>query len=178
MHGVPASVTRACRRFTHERTADLSGLAWRRESSWHTYAYLNTIVSGLTDHALLTLDEQGRARDWNSSVGRVTGRDSAATIGQSYSIFYPPGTLDPTGVVDRLFEADSTGWSLDEGWRRRADGSQFWGSCLIAPLHAVDEVHYDELERRMQAWPTGAHSSRPANWSWSAGAAHQDHCHW
>lgn len=123
---------------------DVTESVRRERELRQSQAWINTIVSGLTDYALLTLDEQGRARDWNSSVGRVTGRDSAATIGQSYSIFYPPGTLDPTGVVDRLYEADSTGWSLDEGWRRRADGSQFWGSCLIAPLHAAGEVHPED----------------------------------
>jgi len=39
-------------------------------------------------------------------------------------------------MADRLHEADLHGWTLDEGWRCRADGSRFWGSCLIAPLHA------------------------------------------
>jgi diguanylate cyclase (GGDEF)-like protein/PAS domain S-box-containing protein len=103
-------------------------------------AWINTIVTGLTDYALLTLDHQGRVRGWNEGVERVTGRSSATTIGLPYSVFYPVDALDPTGAVDRLDEADRSGWSLDEGWRQRADGSRFWGSCLIAPLHSPDEV--------------------------------------
>ena len=103
-------------------------------------AWIHTIVTGLTDYALMTLDDRGRARDWNPSVARVTGRDSATTIGQSYSVFYPGDAMDATGALDRLHEADSTGWSLDEGWRQRADGSRYWGSCLIAPLHAPSET--------------------------------------
>ena len=33
---------------------------------------------------------------------------------------------------------------MDEGWRCRADGSRFWGSCLIAPLHAPGDGLPDE----------------------------------
>ena len=103
-------------------------------------AWISTIATGLTDYALLTVDHQGDVRDWNPSVERVTGRDGAHTIGQPYAMFYPPDALDSSGAIDRLHEADRNGWSLDEGWRQRADGSRFWGSCLIAPLHTADEV--------------------------------------
>ena len=117
----------------------------QRERELHqSQAWINTIVTGLTDYALLTLDDRGRVRDWNTSVERVTGRDSADTVDQTYAIFYPPDALDATGAIDRLHEADRSGWSLDEGWRQRADGSRFWGSCLIAPLHAPDEVAPEE----------------------------------
>jgi len=98
-------------------------------------AWINTIVSGITDYALLALNEHGAVQDWNPSVGRVTGFAAEASVGQSYAVFYPPGDLAGARVQDRLCEADRSGWSLDEGWRLRADGSRFWGSCLIAPLH-------------------------------------------
>ena len=123
---------------------DVTESVQRERELRQSQAWINTIVTGLTDYALLTLDDQGCVRDWNGSVKRVTGRDSASTIGQSYSIFYPHDALDATGAVDRLYEADRSGWSLDEGWRQRADGSRFWGSCLIAPLHAADEVSPEE----------------------------------
>jgi diguanylate cyclase (GGDEF)-like protein/PAS domain S-box-containing protein len=103
-------------------------------------AWINSIISGLTDYALMTLDEHGRMRDWNGSVERVTGYQSATTVGLPYTVFYPANALDSTGAIDRLREADRSGWSLDEGWRQRADGTRFWGSCLIAPLHAPDDV--------------------------------------
>ena len=123
---------------------DVTQSVQRERELRQSQAWINTIVTGLTDYALLTLDHQGQARDWNASVERVTGRDSDTTLGQPYSVFYPVDALDATGVIDRLHEADRSGWSLDEGWRQRADGSRFWGSCLIAPLHAADEVLPEE----------------------------------
>jgi diguanylate cyclase (GGDEF)-like protein/PAS domain S-box-containing protein len=120
--------------------ADVTESVQRERELRQSQAWISTLVTGLTDYALLTLDDQGHARDWNAGVERVTGRSSAATVGQPYSIFYPADAMDATGAIDRLSEADRSGWSLDEGWRQRADGSRFWGSCLIAPLHAADEV--------------------------------------
>lgn len=98
-------------------------------------AWIHSIVTGISDYALLSLDEQGRVRDWSPDVERVTGYSRAATVGQSFARFYPVDAAPAGRLQDRLHEADATGWSLDEGWRLRADGSRYWGSCLIAPLH-------------------------------------------
>ena len=97
-------------------------------------AWFNAIVTGVTDYALTTVDEQGRIESWNESVGRLTGHDAAAVVGQPFSLFYPPGGITAEHVGDRVREADADGWSLDDGWRVRADGSRFWGSTMVAPL--------------------------------------------
>ncbi|MBA3599233.1 MAG: diguanylate cyclase [Methylibium sp.] len=103
-------------------------------------AWINTLVTGLIDYALVALDECGRLQSWNASIGRVTGFEQHEVVGQDYSLFYPPDGMSADRVLDRLCEADESGWSLDEGWRMRSDGTRYWGSCLIAPLHAPDEA--------------------------------------
>ena len=98
-------------------------------------AWLHAIFTGITDYALVSLDRLGRVDAWNESIGRVTGFDPAAVIGQPYSVFYPGEAITPDRLLDRLHEATENGWSLDEGWRTKADGSRYWGSALISPLH-------------------------------------------
>jgi diguanylate cyclase (GGDEF)-like protein/PAS domain S-box-containing protein len=102
-------------------------------------AWLNAIVTGATEYALVSLDHQGRINDWNESIRRLTGFERDAVIGQPYSIFYPVDATTPERVLDRLHEADESGWSLDDGWRTRADGTRFWGSAMIAPLQPPEE---------------------------------------
>jgi diguanylate cyclase (GGDEF)-like protein/PAS domain S-box-containing protein len=97
-------------------------------------AWINAILSNVTDYALVSLDSRGHIEDWNPSVGRVTGFAREAVVGKPYSVFYPADATTPDRVQDRLRDADDNGWSLDEGWRLRADGTRFWGSALIAPL--------------------------------------------
>jgi diguanylate cyclase (GGDEF)-like protein/PAS domain S-box-containing protein len=98
-------------------------------------AWFHAIFTGITDYALVSLDRLGRVEAWNESIGRVTGFDSPAVVGQPYSVFYPEGAVTPERLLDRLHDATENGWSLDEGWRTRADGSRYWGSALISPLH-------------------------------------------
>ncbi len=108
-------------------------------------AWLNAILTRISDYALVSLDRSGRICDWNESIGRVTGFGEHA-IGSPYSIFYPQDAMTPEHLCDRLREAERNGWSLDEGLRLRADGSQFWGSALIAPLPDREAFGLDDPE--------------------------------
>lgn len=103
-------------------------------------AWLNAIMTGVRDFALISLDQNGCVDDWNESIGRVTGYPREAVIGRPYSLFYSPGCTTPDRITDRLHEADTNGWSLDDGWRSRADGTRFWGSALISPLRIDNET--------------------------------------
>ncbi|MTV39751.1 sensor domain-containing diguanylate cyclase [Duganella radicis] len=99
----------------------------------NTDAWLHAIMTNIADYALVSLDQRGRIAAWNDSIGRVTGHGREA-VGQPYALFSPEEATTPMRQLDRLREADDNGWSLDEGMRRRADGSQFWASAMIAPL--------------------------------------------
>ncbi len=97
-------------------------------------AWFNAILTGITDYAMVSLDARGCIVEWNASIGRVTGFSEEAVAGQPYSIFYPNGATTNDRVLDRLHEAEANGWSMDDGWRVRADGTRFWGSAVIVPL--------------------------------------------
>jgi PAS domain S-box-containing protein len=99
-------------------------------------AWLNAILTGITDYAVVSLDSQGRVDDWNESIGRVTGFGSDAVLGRPYSVFFPRDAITTEHVMDRLHDADQNGWSIDDGWLTKSDGTKFWGNALIAPLYA------------------------------------------
>jgi diguanylate cyclase (GGDEF)-like protein/PAS domain S-box-containing protein len=108
-------------------------------------ALLNAILIGVTDYVLATLDRLGRITTCSTSVEEVTGFAEESVLGKPYSIFSAPDATTPEGLLDRLHEADLCGWSLYDGWRTRADGSRFWGSEIIAPLHdPEDQQEHDQ----------------------------------
>ena len=113
---------------------DITQQVRRERLARQNEAWLNAILTGVSDYALVSLDRNGRIDDWNASIGRVTGFTRTAVLGQPYAIFYPPGTTTPDRLLDRLREADEDGWSLDDGWRLKADGSRFWCSAMITVL--------------------------------------------
>jgi diguanylate cyclase (GGDEF)-like protein/PAS domain S-box-containing protein len=98
-------------------------------------ALLNAILIGATGYVIVGLDQQGCIRTCSKSVSAVTGFAAEELLGKPYSIFSAADATTPEGLVDRLREADLDGWSLVEGWRMKGDGSRFWASEIIAPLH-------------------------------------------
>lgn len=117
---------------------DVSLSVKRERELRRSQAWIHSIVIGITDYALLSLDQQGLVQEWNRGVHHVTGFDAASTTGQSYGIFFPASESLRHRLDERLEEAELSGWSLEEGWLRRADGGRYWGSTLIAPLGARD----------------------------------------
>ena len=107
-------------------------------------AWIHTIVTGITDYALLSLDRQGLVQSWNAGVMNVTGHEADATLGQSYALFYSQDNMSGQRMMERLQEADLSGWNLEEGWMPRANGERYWGSALIAPLHAQGDKPGEE----------------------------------
>ena len=130
-------------------------VAERRERELReSQAWFNAIVSGITGYALATLDSDGAIVDWNGSIARLTGFDQNA-VGKPLAMFYPPDSFSAERQLDRLRDADASGWSLDEGWLQRADGSRFWGSSLVSPLHSSATPVSDRMA-------SGAEAAAPA----------------
>jgi len=117
---------------------DVSEQVRRERQLRQNDAWLNALLTSITDYALVGLDREGRVTEWNATIGRVTGHGEAV-VGNSYSTFYPDDATTPEQIQDRLREADQNGWSLDEGPRLRADGSEFWGSTMISPMPDRDD---------------------------------------
>lgn len=112
---------------------DVTDSVRRERQLRHTQAWIETVVEGLVDYALLQLDSSGCLRECNDGLRRLTGF-GPEVIGKPFTLLLQPDEVSAFTVADRLAEAGNTGWSLAEGWRLRADGTRFWGSSIIAPL--------------------------------------------
>ncbi|CAN5755977.1 hypothetical protein BH09PSE5_BH09PSE5_05410 [soil metagenome] len=119
--------------------SDISVQVKRERLLKQNEAWLNAVLTGISDYALVNLDSQGLVADWNSSISRVTGLSREAVLGQPFTLFTEPDASTPERLSDRLRDADANGWSLEDGWHLRADGTRFWGSAMIAPLKTVKD---------------------------------------
>ncbi|MBV7482431.1 PAS domain-containing sensor histidine kinase [Bordetella sp. BOR01] len=93
------------------------------------------LVDAVMDYALYLLDVNGRVSSWNTGAERFKGYTAEEIIGQHFSVFYTeedraagiPRIALETAAREGRFEA--------EGWRVRKDGSRFWCSVVIDPVH-------------------------------------------
>jgi diguanylate cyclase (GGDEF)-like protein/PAS domain S-box-containing protein len=113
--------------------SDVTAAVCRDRELRQSQAWVDAMVNGQADFAVVPVDDQGFIAGWDAESGRLTGYTAAQVLGQHCSMLCPCDVSDEATVAERLREADDSGWSLDEGWRQRADGSHFWGNCMIAP---------------------------------------------
>ena len=124
--------------------SDITQAVKRERQLKQSEAWFSAVLTGITDYALMSLDPSGRIESWNQSIARVTGHSERSVIGRPISLFHPPGAITSDRIADRLVEADANGWSLDNGWCMRADGSRFWANTMIAPLSRDDDLPEEE----------------------------------
>jgi PAS domain S-box-containing protein len=111
----------------------------------------------LQDHAVLTLDPEGRVTSWNAGAERVTGYHDIEVMGQHFSRFYLEEDLDSGKPEQALLLAAAEGQYEEEGWRLRKDGSKFWANTVLTVLRddggrliGFAEVSRDITERMLK----------------------------
>ena len=113
------------------------------------------LVNCVKDYAIFILDPDGIVITWNEGAQRIKGYTHDEIVGKHFSKFYLPEAVQ-TGWPEReLSLAVQDGRFADEGWRVKKDGSAFWASVIITPLHDSEgklagfaKVTQDMSERR------------------------------
>ena len=81
------------------------------------------------------LDRDGRIISWNSGAERIKGYTHDEIMNQDFSRFYTDSDRKSGLPTQALRHAAAYGKFEGEGWRVRKDGSQFWASVVINPIH-------------------------------------------
>src|SRR6516162_1348866 len=118
-------------------------------------AQFSILVQSVRDFAIYMLDKAGHITSWNSGAERIKGYSRDEIIGQHFSRFYTDFDRNSGLPTKALRQAAADGKFQGEGWRVRKDGSQFWASVVIYPIHdgsgtlmGFAKVTRDVTERR------------------------------
>jgi PAS domain S-box-containing protein len=116
--------------------------------------HLQLLLEGVKDHAIYMLDSEGRITSWNSGAQSIKGYRLEEIIGQHFSRFYTPEDRQAGLPARALDEAERIGKYEAEGWRVRKDGSRFWATVVIDPIHdsAGKLVGFAKVARDITAW--------------------------
>jgi PAS domain S-box-containing protein len=97
-------------------------------------AELSSLIDGVQDYAIFLLDPAGHVTTWNTGATRIKGYTAAEIIGQPITRFYTPEDV-AAGLPQAALQAAAAGHYASDGWRIRKDGTRFWASVVITPLH-------------------------------------------
>jgi len=99
------------------------------------------LVEGVIDYAIFMIDVNGAITNWNKGAERIKGYRGAEVIGRHFSMFYTSEDRQAGLPAQALATAMSEGRYEVEGWRVRKDGTRFWASAVIDPIHDDNGVH-------------------------------------
>ncbi len=86
------------------------------------------------DHAVFMLDARGCVATWNAGAERIIGYSANEIIGKPYSTFHAPEAVTSGRPEKALRRAEKEGYSVDEGWRLRKDGTRLWTNVVLTAI--------------------------------------------
>ena len=101
----------------------------------HGSVQFAVLVQSIKDYAIYMLDRDGGIISWNSGAERIKGYTHDEIMNQNFSRFYTDPDRKSELPTRALRHAADYGKFEGEGWRVRKDGSQFWASVVINPIH-------------------------------------------
>ena len=144
--------------YAFAQVQDISAQRTVEDELRRTEEKFRLLVAAVEEYAVFMLDTRGRVMSWNAGARRIKGYDSDEIIGSDFRVFYPR-EQQLTGHPQRNLEAALRDGSFaEEGWRVRQDGTRFWASVVISPVHDDRGLHIgfakvtrDQTEQRRHA---------------------------
>jgi PAS domain S-box-containing protein len=120
----------------------LAGLAIERQQTLQdmqaSEERFRLLVDGITEHALMLVDPRLRIRTWNDGARRIFGYSESEAIDLHVEELYIVEERATDLLGQRMVVLMREGRIEFEGWRRRKDGSQFWGTTVASVLRDDD----------------------------------------
>jgi PAS domain S-box-containing protein len=116
-------------------TRDITERRAAQEALRKSVREFQLLIQGVKDYAIYMLDPGGRITSWNSGAHNIKGYRADEVIGSHFSRFYTEEDRAAGMPARALRTAANEGKFEAEGWRVRKDGSRFWASVVIDPVH-------------------------------------------
>ena len=114
--------------------ADVTRIAEQDRALFADRAKFQAIFDQLREYAIYTLNLEGEIDEWNRSLERFGGWMAKDVLGRPFSLFWPPGDLDPSMVEALLDDVRRLGSVENDGWRVKRDGSRLWANTIFSAL--------------------------------------------
>src|SRR5215468_12618205 len=112
----------------------------QQRDSFDSERSFRLLVEGVADYALYMLDPTGIITSWNIGGQRIKGYSPEEIVGQHFSRFYTEIDRANGKPARALRIAREQGRYEEDGWRVRKDGTFFWASVIIDPIHEAGQL--------------------------------------
>jgi len=121
-------------RNARERERNYEFLRQSQESLRQSEERYRILVEGVTEYAIFMLDPNGIFASWNVGSERMLGYQEAEIIGQPFERIFTPEAIQQGLPAQVLQSAIAEGFSRENRWHIRKDGTYIWAHCTITVL--------------------------------------------
>ncbi|CAN5722181.1 hypothetical protein BH18ACI4_BH18ACI4_12500 [soil metagenome] len=144
---------------------DFTKLNQREDSPLEAQEHLQLLIECAKEHAVYTMDAEGRIDYWNTGAQALFGYTKNEIIGQSAALLYTVEDRVGNELESQLREANERGSAEDERWHVRKDGTRFFASGVLtllgdSPVTAGTAHGYAMIARDLTERKTAAESIR------------------
>lgn len=100
---------------------------------------LREAVDASEDFAVVCIDAEGMVTSWNEGANRIFGHAAEDIIGQPIELLYTAEDLAAGIATSERVTARREGRAADERWHLRSDGTRFFCSGVMTPLHGAGD---------------------------------------
>ena len=144
--------------YVFAQVQDISAQRRAEDELHRTEEKFRLLVAAVEEYAVFMLDTGGLVASWNAGARRIKGYQAEEIVGRHFRVFYPDEQQLTGHPEHNLAAALRHGSYAEEGWRVRRDGSRFWASVVISPVHDDEGRHIgfakvtrDQTEQRRNA---------------------------
>ena len=114
--------------------ADVTATAEREVNIRTSEERLHSVLDGVKEYAICTVDPSGIITSWNRAAERLEGYRSDEVMGRHVAMLAPTSAASSNSFKKPLELARREGGHEFEAWRVRKDGSRYWASSTISSL--------------------------------------------
>ena len=114
--------------------ADVTATAEREVNIRTSEERLHSVLDGVKEYAICTLDSNGIITSWNRAAERLEGYRSDEVMGRHVAMLVPTSSGSGNSFKKPLELARRDGGHEFEAWRARKDGTRFWAATTVSSL--------------------------------------------
>ncbi|MEQ1691378.1 MAG: sensor domain-containing diguanylate cyclase [Gemmatimonas sp.] len=118
--------------------SDASGLAQARGLVAQLEQRLHAVEGAVRDYAIYTITGDGMIASWSAAAERVHHWSAAEMVGRPAAMLLAGDAGGAAHIQETLSQAARNGWSEEEGFRLRSDGSSFSATTIVTALRGAD----------------------------------------
>ena len=129
------------------QTHDISARKRAEEALRASEERLRLLIESAEEYSIFTMDADGVINSWNEGARQLFGWSAQEIIGQPSAVLFTPEDRAAGAPTHELTTALQNGRAPDERFHLRKDGSRFYVSGVVSPIHDEDLHGFVKIAR-------------------------------